>query len=680
MSTELIDGKEEKIFNNIDKVKKELYIFESFFKLEINKLLDIIEIYNNKKNHECFEDKKLKIGVMGQVNSGKSSFLNALVFNGENILSRDCIPKTKIITKINYSNTKRLEIEFYSQEEWEEIKEILTKEGGTEGISLVKEILKFMNASEQELKTFINKNNEIITFQNYEELLDKIVEYDSKYYNYTFPIKAINIYIDDIRLKNIEIIDTPGVNDSDLIRKYTIDKCLKYVDVIFFLSQASIFLDNLDVDLILNQIPMESASNVFLIASKYDTAVIDEGWKFKNLSETDEYIKLRLANRAKKYVSRYISNSRPIFMSSMANNLALKKKDKYNEEENYIIDQLDNLWDGCIFNREKLMFISNFEDIKSKINYKLDVKENLISKLKVEIEKILYDIKEKSKEKIHVIENSEVRHIRVEQENVKLKLQKIYKGIEEVIEAAKNSASNEKKQVKEKLELDYLKFSEIEVKKKSIQIENENSKDNLKWYEILFKKEDDKTESEFFDYECIEIIQVINNINNFVSNADNYVKKMISNILDFNILKENILKVICENIDEINDKFKLNDVKGFVENSVGKIKVSYTKANVQEYIDIITSKFKEETIGQAIEVLKVNFKAVMKKIYKEIRQIIDTEFQKYILQLDKAQIIISKYILEIMNNKIESLKNESYDLDRELQVYKKIIRIIDYNI
>lgn len=213
-------------------------------------------------------------------------------------------------------------------------------------------------------KKYINRDNEIFNFQDYDELLEKIKECDDKYNNYRFPIKAMNIYVDDERLKNIEVLDTPGVNDSNFVRKYTIDKCFKYVDIIFFISQAAIFLDNLDVSLISNQIPVESAGNVFLVASKYDNVIIDEGWKFKSLVETDKYIKSRLTNRVRKYVLNYVSNSTPIFMSAMANNLALKKKDKYTDEENYIIKQLNDLWDGFIFNKEKLMFIGNFENVK----------------------------------------------------------------------------------------------------------------------------------------------------------------------------------------------------------------------------------------------------------------------------------------------------------------------------
>lgn len=459
----------ENILDNIEKLKKELYSFESLFEVEFKKLLSIVEIYNNRKSNSDCEDIKLRIGIMGQVNSGKSSFLNALIFNGENILPKDCISKTKIITKISYSDVKRLEVEFYTKREWEEIKNILIKEGEVRGLNFVKEVLEFINVSEYDVEKYINKDNEIINFQNYDELLEKLVECDNKYHNYRFPIKAINIYIDDVRIKNIEILDTPGVNDSNLIRKYTIDKCFKYVDVIFFLSQTSIFLDKLDVDLISNQIPMESASNVFLVASKYDTVIIDEGWKFKSLFETDEYIKLRLINRVKKYVSRYISNSTPIFMSSMANNLALKKKDKYNEEENYVINQLNNLWDSCIFDDEKLMFIGNFEDIKSKMNDKLDIKQNIISKLKVEVEKILCDIKEMSKQRIYVIENSDIKDISIEQEKIKLKSQKIYKGIEEVIDNTKELAINEKKQVEEQLEFDFLALLEIKGEKKILE-------------------------------------------------------------------------------------------------------------------------------------------------------------------------------------------------------------------
>ncbi|OOM16247.1 dynamin family protein [Clostridium saccharobutylicum] len=680
MNTKFTKFSDENIFDKVDKLKEELSGFESLFEIEMNKLSNIMEIYNNKKDDSDCEKIKLKIGIMGQVNSGKSSFLNALIFNGENVLPKDCISKTKIITKINYSDTKRIEIEFYTKKEWKEIKNVLIKEGEIKGVKFVKEVFEFINASEYDVDKYINRDNEIFDFQNYDELLEKIKECEDKYNNYRFPIKAMNIYIDDERLKNIEVLDTPGVNDSNFVRKYTIDKCFKYVDIIFFISQAAIFLDDLDVSLISNQIPVESAGNVFLVASKYDNVIIDEGWKFKSLVETDKYIKSRLTNRSRKCVLNYVSNSTPIFMSAMANNLALKEEDKYTDEENYIIKQLNDLWDGFIFNKEKLMFIGNFENIKNKISDKLDIKENLIVKLKEEVERILLDIEDKSKQKIYVIENTEMKYIDFEQEKIKLKSQKIYKGIEELIEKTKDSAVNKKKEMEKQLELDFLTFSEVKVKKKTIRIESEDSNNNIKWYDGLFKKaNNEQIDYNFVDYEYVEINEVINDINSFASNADVYLKKMISDIMNFNILAENIIKIIFENLDENNEKFKLNYVKEFIKSSICSIKFLHININVGEYVDIITSKFSDETTGESIEILKLHFKAIMKKIYNEIVEKVDSELQLLMFKLDKSYISIVKYILEIMNNRIESLKNESYHLEKKIKYYKKIINIIDGN-
>ena len=45
------------------------------------------------------ENRKLRIGVIGDVKAGKSSFLNALFFNGEDILPKACTPMTAALTK-----------------------------------------------------------------------------------------------------------------------------------------------------------------------------------------------------------------------------------------------------------------------------------------------------------------------------------------------------------------------------------------------------------------------------------------------------------------------------------------------------------------------------------------------------------------------------------------------------
>lgn len=78
-------------------------------------------IANFKLKTEDFyrENRKLNIGVVGQVKAGKSSFLNTLLFDGKEILPKASTPKTATLTKMEYSDQNMIQIEYYSVEEWE---------------------------------------------------------------------------------------------------------------------------------------------------------------------------------------------------------------------------------------------------------------------------------------------------------------------------------------------------------------------------------------------------------------------------------------------------------------------------------------------------------------------------------------------------------------------------------
>ena len=76
----------------------------------------------NKKIEDFYrEGRKLNIGVIGRVKAGKSSFLNTLLFEGKEVLPKAATPKTATLTKMEYSEVNRVEIEFYSEDDWENI-------------------------------------------------------------------------------------------------------------------------------------------------------------------------------------------------------------------------------------------------------------------------------------------------------------------------------------------------------------------------------------------------------------------------------------------------------------------------------------------------------------------------------------------------------------------------------
>ena len=71
--------------------------------------------------------RKLVIGIIGAVKAGKSSFLNALLFDGEQYLPKAITPSTATLTKISYAETPKAVVHFFSREDWEQIEKYVAK-------------------------------------------------------------------------------------------------------------------------------------------------------------------------------------------------------------------------------------------------------------------------------------------------------------------------------------------------------------------------------------------------------------------------------------------------------------------------------------------------------------------------------------------------------------------------
>ena len=69
------------------------------------------------------DSRKLSIGIVGAVKAGKSSFLNACIFDGKEYLPKAATPMTAALTKISYSETPRAAVHFYERKDWNQILE-----------------------------------------------------------------------------------------------------------------------------------------------------------------------------------------------------------------------------------------------------------------------------------------------------------------------------------------------------------------------------------------------------------------------------------------------------------------------------------------------------------------------------------------------------------------------------
>lgn len=72
---------------------------------------------------EIMQDgRQLRLGIVGEVKAGKSSFLNALLFEGQDILPKAPTPMTAALTRISYSDVPKARIVFYDKNDWEAVR------------------------------------------------------------------------------------------------------------------------------------------------------------------------------------------------------------------------------------------------------------------------------------------------------------------------------------------------------------------------------------------------------------------------------------------------------------------------------------------------------------------------------------------------------------------------------
>lgn len=321
----------------------------------------------------------LKIGVVGQVKAGKSSFLNSLIFNGEDVLPRASTPMTAGLTILKFGESNCFEIEYYNSNEWE-----FFKDKAKEYDNYVREIKAENPAlTENDIKTMIDEGTvsakEMVSecgnlalqciqkeskiekreFSNIANLQEILEEYVGSSGKFTSVVKSLTIYLNDGRLKDLQIVDTPGVNDPVVSREQRTRSFLRECHGVFFLSYSGRFFDSTDVSFLTDRIGNEGIGSVVLLASKFDSVLQDVGVKFyDDLANAIEDCQKKL----KKQFQSNIANADyrgddPIidFSSGIGFSIWKKEPGKRNSIENNVISQMQRLYPS---------FFSNEDDIK----------------------------------------------------------------------------------------------------------------------------------------------------------------------------------------------------------------------------------------------------------------------------------------------------------------------------
>ncbi|WP_187908100.1 dynamin family protein [Helicobacter pylori] len=411
------------------------------------------------------ENRGLKVGIIGRVKAGKSSLLNALIFEGKDVLPKAATPMTASLTILKYAQSLSAQAQFYDEQDIEELKrdheryekkfkEIVSEEkkkleekqqgllnkakGFMWGIGKAfskdhEEAPKQKILSPEEIREraekkakseldndaklsashdqyermkksgLINDLETRIQADSLEDLNQKLYQFvgkEGKFMPYT---KAVQISLNNPNLKDLEIIDTPGVNDPVVSREARTKALLKECDVVFVISPSNQFLTDSDMDLFDRVSKKEGIQRVYFVASQADSAVCapseveNSRHHLPTALENAQKILSSSLNATMSLLKKKYPHQQEIFESAIKNGVILTSGVCYSlyqdfenraswerEKEEYQLawENLTNDYPDAFSSheaRENLKRLSNIDAIRGRLEEVAKEKENIIS-------------------------------------------------------------------------------------------------------------------------------------------------------------------------------------------------------------------------------------------------------------------------------------------------------------
>lgn len=384
----------------------------------INELESLFNEFKESGEKLLTDDQTLQIGIVGQVKAGKSSFLNSLFFNGEDVLPKASTPMTAGLTIIEYADKNTFEVEYFNEKDWDifvrqdnEYKErereirahnqdapeaMIKKELENRTSEKVRSAHEMVSSCGYKAKEKIGKKNDVKEFYDIQDLQEVLEQFVGANGEYTSVVKSLYIKMNDDRLQGLRIVDTPGVNDPVISRENRTRTFLQACHGVFLLSASTDFLGSGDVGFLNSRIGGSGIGTVVLLASKFDSVLQDIGAeremkneergdlvetvemqtkKFKKrLRELSDTIDERLRGRIKLDVSAGIGYS-----------IAHKTPDKWDNVERQVVQQMKRYYPDYFSTDADLKNyfegLANIADIREKYldGVFIDNKETIIA-------------------------------------------------------------------------------------------------------------------------------------------------------------------------------------------------------------------------------------------------------------------------------------------------------------
>ena len=669
----------------IDKTKSTLEPYSDY--ADLSQLDKVRDSFVTKTEDFFRNDRKLNIGVIGQVKAGKSSFLNTLLFGGKKVLPSAATPKTATLTKIEYSEENKLIVEYYNEGEWAILQANAKVDSKENEYEAAREIMKMAAANGLNPAEYISRGSDEFAFASAEELMDKLDSYVGECGKYTALVKNVTICINNPELKDISVVDTPGLNDAIASRTDRTRQFIELCDVVFFLSRASQFLDKNDLRLLTSQLPQKGVKKMVMIGSRFDDGLADTIFDVDSIDEaismTAQSLKKRAAavikgqNLSPELASVLEPCSEPIFISAMCWNMSEKSSSEYDKQEAHVfgsINEYDDV-DGKVLER-----IGNIDTVRKIFDEVVAAKsETLASKAgsfiptaESELKSVLSDYTKRAEKSLEILKTGDKEELQKQKKLMSSQINGIKGSVETVFGemlAAMERAKMDTLALLREASRDAARLTEKTGTE--IHVTSYKVSDFDIWHPIkTWGASHTEYSTSETTYTYLDASDALENIRCFAADACSDIEKAFYTTVDITGTKRRLLSVVIENFDTSSELYDPALFRLITEQTLNQVVFPVMKLDVSAEQQALSSRFSGEirdsgdrselrrllsdTVGKLLDVVTAKFEQEVASFRGEIEKLkntfagqllenIEADFNKLLEQLENKQNEIQNY-------------------------------------
>lgn len=676
-------------------------------------------------------NRTLKIGIVGGVKAGKSSFLNALLFRGRDILPKAATPMTAALTKISYSEQSYARIVFYENKDWNAIiqnslkydeqleKEIaaekkrraerakqsymerrmqsnreavqgdnldpytigLLKNKIAEEYRACKELTEMADKRGVAVNTLLGSDKEIPLSDNLETDLKEYVGADGKYTPF---VKYLELGMNEPMLKDLEIIDTPGLNDPIVSRSIVTKRFLKNCDAAFLMSFCGQFMSAQDVTFLLKALPQEGIGHVVLIGSKFDSVLQEKSYANLPLPRAVAQLRRKLSAAAKDTIQRNSSSSSqrerftealpPVFISSLLYTAAQKMKNHellLSEEEKKSMDNLAKSYkDFEKDNPDFLLEMSNIDEgirkkkltiYKQERNRILQEKsEDYIKQKEFGFLDKLNEIQKAAQQNLSDLEELDKGEILKKQRDINRALDLARSTLELTFKEAAFDAKKQLKSIEHEIMGEQKRFRDVKSENKFDDIPKEEETGYLWW-----KKTKHYTVHE--EWRQAAVADAVIQAEDFANEAKRHLEEDLQYAISVDQIEGKLKKHIVNVFQEANVPYEVEEILGHIKLAMHELTTPSISVDKEKYVNEIEEAFPNNVVkDNEVEGLRLYLEKVLIQISRDMEEELNDKAEQISIELNQKAVTF----VDQIQNKIQESGNR---LVRQLEEKEKNI-------